>query len=864
MINSTRITLFTSISVVTLFIITFMLFHAHHKNINYINTIKTLNENIYNIVYYDEVLTMSAYMATSSGHEKWLERYHSTVPKLKKSIEHSLKIAPEITSSFENIAVANQILITLEMKSFSLLSNGKKEEAFKLLTGSEYVLNKQKYQQAINTIKNNIKIDNKVKVEKLKHYLFIVIFVILLTLVLIIIFARYSLNNLKNHNEELTLAKKETDKAMERFNEIMLATEDGIWDWNIVTGEVYYSPAWQTMLGYEVGEIAQVIESWKELIHPYDLDMALDHATKFITNESNLYHMEFRMLCKDSSYKWVLARAKDAERDEKGQVTRIIGTHVDIQERKTYEKELELAKQETDEAMERFNEVMLATEDGIWDWNIVTGEVYYSPAWQTMLGYKVGEIAQVIESWNELIHPDDLDMALDHATKFITNESNLYHMEFRMLCKDSSYKWVLARAKDAERDEKGQITRIIGTHVDIQKKKKLEFELIQAKEEAEIANLSKSTFLANMSHEIRTPLNAIMGFIDLLKEEEQDKDKLKYLKTVDTSSTNLLEIINDILDFSKIEANQIELEYRDYNTVDEFDSITELFTARVLEKNITFNIDIDKKLPLHLNSDALRIKQVIINLLSNAVKFTSKDKTIYLKVEFNDEKLSVSVKDEGIGIAQDKLRTIFEPFTQADNSTTREFGGTGLGLTISSNLILALKGELKVKSEIGIGSEFYFSIPVKTVDVKPLETKVQTNDIKLSGHILLVEDNTANQMFMKIILKKIGLTFDIAFNGLEAIERFPKMSCENNKTKYDVILMDENMPNMNGIEATKRILEIEKEFDLPHTPIIALTANALKGDRQRFLDAGMDYYMTKPINKKKLASVLHEIIKLQK
>jgi|GEM_PF-2035126 len=388
---------------------------------------------------------------------------------------------------------------------------------------------------------------------------------------------------------------------------------------------------------------------------------------------------------------------------------------------------------------------------------------------------------------------------------------------------------------------------------------------------AQNANKAKSEFLANMSHEIRTPLNAIMGFIDLLKDDEQNNDKLNYLKTIDKSSHNLLEIINDILDFSKIESNLIELEYRDFNTMDEFESIVELFRARVNEKDINFVVDIDNNLPKHLNSDILRIKQVIINLISNAIKFTPNNKTIKFKIEYarakatsdcsyENENLYISIKDEGIGIPQDKLQTIFEPFTQADNSTTRKFGGTGLGLTISSKLIIAIGGELKVKSEQDVGSEFYFTIPVKYVEIKDEIKNILIKENKLSGHILLVEDNEANQMFMKIILKKMGFTFDIAFNGVEALIRFPRLTCEGNKTKYDVILMDENMPNMGGIEATKKILEIEKELTLPHTPIIALTANALKGDRERFLNAGMDEYLTKPLNKKKLVEVLEKFI----
>lgn len=381
-----------------------------------------------------------------------------------------------------------------------------------------------------------------------------------------------------------------------------------------------------------------------------------------------------------------------------------------------------------------------------------------------------------------------------------------------------------------------------------------EMKRVKAQEEAKI----KSEFLTNISHEIRTPLNSIMGFTDFLKEKEDDKEKIKYLNTIDKASNHLLEIINDILDFSKIEKNQINLEYREFNILDKIESIHELYKESMLEKNLTFNLRKDKDIPKYIYSDSLKIKQVIINLVSNAIKFTEHGKTIEVSVSYTNGNLNISVKDEGIGITKDKQKTIFEAFNQADNSTTREYGGTGLGLTISYKLIEALGGVLKLKSAPNIGSEFYFSIPAKIVHVESKkDADIKDKPTKLSGHILLVEDNKANQMFMKVLLKKLGLTFDIAFNGLEAIDKFEN---NQNETKYDLILMDENMPNTNGIEATKNILKMEKDLKLSHTPIVALTANSLEGDRERFLNAGMDEYLTKPVDKNKLSLVLQEFL----
>ena len=368
------------------------------------------------------------------------------------------------------------------------------------------------------------------------------------------------------------------------------------------------------------------------------------------------------------------------------------------------------------------------------------------------------------------------------------------------------------------------------------------------------ASKAKSEFLANMSHEIRTPLNAILGFIDLLKEKETDGEKLKYINTIQSSSTTLLGIINDILDFSKIESGNLNIEKIDFNTQEELGTIADLFRAKASEKSVSLTFNIDKDIPKALKSDPLRIKQVVANMLSNAIKFTPRNGRIELLMKHIDGKLHVSVKDNGIGIAEDKQSDIFKAFSQAESSTTRKYGGTGLGLAISAKLVSMLGGKLKLDSQLDNGSRFYFEIPAEVgVYKNPKIAKKSDNDAIKGKRILLVEDNKANQMFMSLILKKFGLIFDIANDGLEAVSAYKN-------DYYDLILMDENMPNLNGIEATKQILLYEKMQDMRHTPIVALTANALKGDRERFLEAGMDEYLTKPLDKTKLSQVLNELL----
>ncbi|RLA80325.1 MAG: hypothetical protein DRG78_11200 [Epsilonproteobacteria bacterium] len=391
----------------------------------------------------------------------------------------------------------------------------------------------------------------------------------------------------------------------------------------------------------------------------------------------------------------------------------------------------------------------------------------------------------------------------------------------------------------------------MGSISDITEIKEIQNKLNIDKDKAESSNKSKDGFLANMSHEIRTPLNAIIGFIELLQEDEKDKIKQNYLNIISSSSKSLLEIINDILDFSKIESGKLCIDKTDFFPLEEFKLTNQLFKTRLDEKNIKLYSNYNQ-LPLSLNGDILRIKQVLNNLLGNAIKFTPNDKNIFINMNYKENHLFVNVRDEGIGISEEYQNKIFDAFTQEDGTTTRKYGGTGLGLSISYSLIKIMGGEIKLKSKLGKGSEFDFSLPLKVG--KKTTKEIDTQILKqLSGHILLVEDNKANQMFMKVILKKLNLTFDIASDGLEALEQFKL----NN---YDLIIMDENMPNMNGIEATKRILEIEKENNQQHTPIVALTANAIKGDKERFLNAGMDEYLTKPVDRIKLAEILENIL----
>ncbi|QFR48761.1 response regulator [Sulfurimonas lithotrophica] len=512
---------------------------------------------------------------------------------------------------------------------------------------------------------------------------------------------------------------------------------------------------------------------------------------------------------------------------------------------------VDLRTKEINEKNNILKEVQSIAHLGSWNYDVKQKKLDWSDEIFRIIGFQPQSFKPNENTLLSYVHPDDFKHVQKARKKSMTDKQQC-NIEYKILRDDGDIRYVQENIIHSF-NAKGNLVKSIGTIYDITKTILHEKELKEQTKKAMESNIAKSEFLANMSHEIRTPLNAIMGFIDLLKEKERDSESLKYLGVINSASNDLLNIINDILDFSKIESGNITIDSINFNPKNEFLTTKKLFEARANEKNIILYLTINE-LPKILKGDVLRIKQVLNNLIGNAIKFTAEGKNIFVDIMYYKSQLRVRVKDEGIGISKEYQKRIFEPFSQEDNSTTRKYGGTGLGLSISYNLIKMMGGKLDVKSELNKGSEFYFSIPLETSDEQEDE-KPKLSDIKkeLEGNILLVEDNKANQMFIKVIFKKEKVTYDIANDGFEAIEYF-----KNNK--YDVILMDENMPNMSGIETTSKIIEIEKKNKLKHTPIIALTANALKGDKKKFLSAGMDYYLTKPVDKNMLRQVLSEYL----
>ncbi|MBF0429056.1 MAG: response regulator, partial [Magnetococcales bacterium] len=381
-------------------------------------------------------------------------------------------------------------------------------------------------------------------------------------------------------------------------------------------------------------------------------------------------------------------------------------------------------------------------------------------------------------------------------------------------------------------------------------------ELQDALKRAERANQAKSEFLANMSHEIRTPMNAILGLSHLAMKRPMSKQQLDYLQKIHYSATILLRIINDILDFSKIEAGKLDMEQRDFALLEVLEGIQSIFQVKCVEKGLLFVVTLSDALPAYLVGDSLRLGQVLNNLISNAVKFTSQGE-VSIRADLERESDShvivrFTIRDTGIGMTKDQVNQLFQAFHQADTSITRQFGGTGLGLVISKQLIEMMGGEIRVDSELGVGSRFIFTAQFRRSErMSPSCANESLSDKqvrdRLAGlHLLLVEDNEINQQVARELLESVGIRVTIACTGVEALESVAR-------ERFDAVLMDLQMPVMDGLTATR---QIRKDYSSQQLPVLAMTANAMTGDQEKCLEAGMNDHIAKPIHPASLYETL--------
>jgi len=687
---------------------------------------------------------------------------------------------------------------------------------------------------------------------------------------------QYTLKTVQEHSEQILR------QSEERYRRITNAVTDYVYTVRFDRGrpiETVHKDTCIVVTGYSQEEFANDPHLWINMVYPEDRDAVRKQVLRCISGE-DVRPLEHRIICKDGTTKWVKSTLV-RHLDNQGNLVSYDGLLQDITERK-------LAEEKLSESEQKFRSLIETTSDWIWQLDANGIYTYSSPKTEDLLGYKPEEV--IGKRFSDFVTAEEKEEVnrffkqIRHSQKpFERFEKKCLHKDGRLVILESSGIPVY--------NSSGMLTGYQGIDHNITEWKKAEQELKTAKENAEqaqkgledlnrqleasveranllaqqatVADLAKSQFLANMSHEIRTPMNAIIGFSQVLAEENLTDEQKHFIDIIRESAENLLQLINDILDFSKIEAGRLDIEIIDCSLEHLFSVVESLMRPPAIEKGLEFEVFYHGKLPAQIRTDSVRLRQCLINLINNAIKFTETGHVhINICMEQFEAKpyIRFDIEDTGIGIPAEKQKLIFEKFMQIDSDSTRKYEGTGLGLAITKQLAELLGGNLSLVSEVGKGSVFSLVIPAN-VDIKsqPIidansfinnlnqETDIPEED-KLTGRILVAEDSPTNQMFVNLLLERMGLEVTLAEDGKEAVDKALSQT-------FDLILMDIQMPNMNGYDATKTL-----RSNGIITPIVALTAHAMKGDREKCISAGCDDYLAKPIKCKKLAQIIRKYL----
>lgn len=808
------------------------------------------------IRYLDESLTMSACMAAATGDLEWEKRYRSLEPQLDAAIKECVTLMPDpkIKEAVSQTDAANIKLVAMENEAFELVREGKREIALGLLLSSEYRDQKRIYSEGMTRSFIAMEAQAEDYFHK-KRWLSWGIFAFVAINVVTLFSLSLAMLQMKKHLVERNEMLNALLVGAERYKTLFESSRDAIMTLRPERGFLTANPATIELFGAEDVE---------EFISKSPADLSPEYQPDGVSSAAKAQKvMAIAMRDGTHFFEWRHKRIDGSEFDATVLLTRmelageafLQATVRDITEHKKAEELIMQHKEmlETIFQATPYGMILLDEQLTIKMANTVALKVVgrESPAVVDMkCGNGIGCINAEMTPEGCGTSPLCPHCVLRESIEGVFSSGQAVEgAQFQhtfLVDGNEIAPWLEVCIEPLRIDGKPHVIVVIGNIT-----------------ERRLAYEAKSQFLANMSHEIRTPMNAIMGFSDILAGEKLTGDQIEYVNTIRNSGKHLLRVIDDILDFSKIEAGKLEVELTDCSLGEVLAGIESLATFRAKDNHLEFKINASKDLPAQIHTDTARLTQCLINLVNNAIKFTHKGH-VYVNVSLEERDkqpyVRFDVEDTGIGIPLEKQKKIFESFTQADESHTRKYGGTGLGLTITRQLAGLLGGELSLTSEEGKGSVFSLVLPAgvdvaKEPALGSLSISGDTDADKgkmeryaFSGHVLVAEDVKTNQMLTELLLKQMGLEVTIASDGKEAVDKALAR-------KFDLILMDIHMPNMNGYEATKSL-----RAEGITTPIIALTADAMKGDDKKCIEAGCDDYLAKPVSRKELLQKIRKYL----
>lgn len=652
--------------------------------------------------------------------------------------------------------------------------------------------------------------------------------------------------DVERHLGEMRVVNRRIRENAEMLRQSLNAARLGTWNWNLQSNQAWMDRAGMQLTGMGAKAGIMAVEQFLERVHRDDRE-ALDRALRHACTSHLPYNHTFRLYVPEKGYRWLQCRGSVFSNGQ-DVAERFVGVLFDITD--------EMAEQEA--LRVRTRAIEFAT-NGILITDARSPQqpiIYVNPAFERLTGYSAAEV--IGRSCNFLQGPET-----DPATRRRLREA----IQLRQKCevtilnyrRDGTPFWNSLQISPVENDE-GVVVHYIGVQSDVTQSVENERRLREAQQAAETASRVKSEFLANMSHEIRTPLTAILGCADSLCRDLEGAEPLATARTIRSQGQLLTGILNDILDLSKIEAGKLEIHREPCSLLGILADVCSLMEPQAHEKGLELITHFDSMLPEYIYTDQLRFRQILLNLTSNAIKFTHRGKVeVHARCDRAGlmHNLSISVRDTGIGIREDRLEAIFEAFTQVDGPIVRRAGGTGLGLTICQRLTRMLDGELTVLSEVHRGSTFTMTLPVGTQELlsldelkqrRKLKESHESMDVVIPARILIAEDTLAIQYMLQRILKPIVDDVVVVNNGAEAVDSI----VQSQKTApFNMVLMDMQMPVMNGYDATERLRRLGLDL-----PVIALTAGAMAGDRERCLAVGCTDYLAKPVSRAQLLNTI--------